>query len=214
MTHTHPFDNSFKVLDGFLMCLSSSQEIQPGYHNEALLGRKVSVCAWKWVYGVQHGQFSLRCLGYLTMNRLQIKTFDTELDMAGIGILENPQANKQGGNTQHTYRFKCGRVLSPSCFTSYPSSAFLSNCHICFFCHNEVFCSQNALVTLSLQVRTKWGKSYLGLTTLFFWFSVYFVNILGPRSSTFNLSWSSQTIVEVWSLHTRWICRTATQPPV
>lgn len=44
--HTHVSENNFKVLlFRRLMCLSVfPQEIQPGYHHKAVLGRKVSPC--------------------------------------------------------------------------------------------------------------------------------------------------------------------------
>lgn len=160
-THTHLFEDNFKVFfHGLLMCLFVfPQEIQPGDHHKALLGRKVSVCASGWVCVCPACAFASDVqtispiTGY-TLKHLPPATEHDILKNSGAQTRRDTNHSTQNmTNTYCTYTHNHVTMSSPpfpSLHTLHQPSCQTATSHICFYCHVGVFCFQSALVTFPL----------------------------------------------------------------
>lgn len=138
------------------------QEIQPGDHHQALLGRKVSVHACLW------------CSGYLP-SRLHIKNYAFSCRVCDMGsnIMQNPEVQRLGG---HTQKWQHGPGLPPPFL--YQKRGWQTRCQyagsdVCFSCHAELFCSQPALVTFLkvFRLKTKGRRTSASTSTYVLWVS-------------------------------------------
>lgn len=113
------------------------QEIQPGDHHKALLGRKVSVCT----------QLCVQCVCFPFISFMSL------LLMLGL-----PQAWEQMSGIQ-IHKHNNIAMFSfplPSLLTLTPLLSLLAKLPrviSCFYCHAAVFCPQSALVTFPLSLK-------------------------------------------------------------
>lgn len=140
------------------MCLSVfPQEIQPGHHHKALLGRKVSVCmynpsvcmAWQACVFPSSDVGAISPTTGYTLKQLQSVTWHPTFQKTHRRTDMEDTLDKMS-DTHTDFNMAMFSPPPASLHTLPQLSCQTAKSHICFFCHAEVFCSQSALVTFAL----------------------------------------------------------------